>query len=67
MALSSFIVDGGQWMQVIVRAASPGEAIAAALHYRVWLLEQEIWGTHATALEVIDASTATPGSHQGRG
>jgi hypothetical protein len=64
LALSSFIVDGGHWMQVIVRAVSPGEAIAAAQRYRVWLLEQEVWGTQAKALDVIDASTAAPPSRQ---
>jgi hypothetical protein len=58
LAVRSFVADGGQWMQVIVRAASPGEAIAAAQQYRLGLLEQGAWGTQARALEVIDASTA---------
>ena len=64
MALSSFIVDGGHWMQVVVRAATPGEAIAAAQHYRDWLLERGAWGTQATALEVIDASAVRSASRQ---
>ena len=55
MALSSFIVEGGERMQVIVRSASPGAAIAAAQQYRVWLLEQKLWETRARPLEVIDA------------
>ena len=54
MALASFIVDGGQWMQVVVRAATPGEAIAAAQEYRGWLLEQQAWGTQARQLPIID-------------
>jgi hypothetical protein len=57
LALSSFIVDGGTWMQVVVRAATPGQAIAAAQRYRDWLLERGAWGTRATALEVLDAAT----------
>jgi len=54
LALASFIVDGGQWMQVVVRAATPGEAIAAAQEYRGWLLEQQAWGTQARQLPIID-------------
>jgi hypothetical protein len=60
LAVSSFIVDGGKWMQVIVWAASPGAAIAGAQRYRVWLLEHAAWGNEAKALEVIDASTIAP-------
>ena len=65
MALSSFIDPGRLRMQVIVRAPSPGQAIATAQHYRVWLLEHHHWGTEAARLDVIEAGpsgTAPPPS-----
>jgi hypothetical protein len=55
LALSSFIEPGGQRMQVIVRAGSPGQAIAAAQNYREWLLEHQLWRTQATPLAVLEA------------
>jgi hypothetical protein len=55
LALSSFIEAGGQRMQVIVRAASPGQAIAAAQRYREWLIEHQLWSTQTTPLQVLDA------------
>jgi hypothetical protein len=48
-----------------VRAASLGQAIAAAQHYRVWLLEHDHWGTAVARLDVIEAGpsgTAPPPS-----
>ena len=61
MALASFIAQGGQWMQVVVRAPTPGAAIAATQQYREWLQKQQAWDTQAKQLEVIDASTLAPG------
>jgi hypothetical protein len=55
LALGSFIATGGERMQVIVRAPSPGQAIAAAQQYREWLLKHEKWSTQATPLEVLEA------------
>jgi hypothetical protein len=63
LAESSFTEPGGLHMQVIVRAASPGQAIAAAQNYRAWLLAHQNWSTQATRLDVIEAdpsATAPP-------
>jgi len=57
LAQSSFIAQGGERMQVIVRAPSPGAAIAAAQRYREWLLQESLWTTEATHVQVLDAST----------
>jgi hypothetical protein len=56
LALGSFIERGGERMQVIVRAPSPGQAIALAQRYREWLFEQQLWSTEPRALEVLQAS-----------
>jgi hypothetical protein len=65
LARGSFIESGGRRMQVIVRAASPGQAIAAAQHYRVWLLEQQAWGMQAVRIDAIEADPAVMGSPSG--
>jgi hypothetical protein len=56
LALGSFIAAGGERLQVIVRAPSPGRAIAAAQEYREWLLEHQKWSAQATPLEVLAAT-----------
>jgi hypothetical protein len=55
LALGSFIEPGGEHVHVIVRAASPGQAIAVAQSYREWLLEHHSWTAEARPLEVLDA------------
>jgi hypothetical protein len=54
LALGSFIEHGGQRMQVVVRAPSPGQAIAVAQQYRTWLIEHRFWTTDAAALQVLE-------------
>jgi hypothetical protein len=58
LALSSFIERGGQRMQVVVRAPSPGQAIALAQDYRTWLLEHDAWSDAPRALDVLEAAPA---------
>ena len=61
MALSSFLAAGGQRMQVVVWAGSPGQAIAAAQAYRAWLLAHDLWGSAAAPLQVLDAGAMASG------
>jgi hypothetical protein len=61
LALGSFIEHGGHRMQVVVRAPSPGQAIAVAQKYRAWLLEHRVWTTEAAALQVLEASLPSVG------
>jgi hypothetical protein len=58
LALGSFIEPGGLRMQVIVRAASPGQAITLAQRYREWLLEHDLWSTQPRALAVLEANSS---------
>lgn len=46
-------------MQVIVRAGSPGQAIAAAQSYREWLLQHQLWSTQTTPLEILEVGSAS--------
>jgi hypothetical protein len=57
LALCSFIEPGGERMQVIVRAASPGQAIVVAQSYREWLIENMQWSTQARQLDVLEATS----------
>jgi hypothetical protein len=52
----SFIQDGGERMSVIVFAPTPGLAIDAAEHYRLWLHENDLWTTEAHPLDPIEAA-----------
>ena len=56
LARSSYIAAGGEHMQVVVRAESRGQAIAAAQKYREWLLDQRHWTDQASRLESIEAA-----------
>jgi hypothetical protein len=55
LANASFIEAGGARMQVIVRAWTPGQALAAAGALRRRLLALDEWGTEFRPLAPIDA------------
>ena len=60
LARGSFIERGGQRLCVVVWAASPGQAIAAAQRYRAWLLERELWDSQGRQLPPIEADPEVP-------
>jgi hypothetical protein len=60
LALGSFIEPGGERMQVIVRAPSPGQALIVAQSYREWLIEHMQWSTQARQLDVLEATRTHP-------
>ena len=52
---NSFIERGGERLNVVVMARSPGRAIAAAREYGAWLMENGVWGEDEVAVEPIFA------------
>lgn len=53
----SFIEEGGETMYVIAFAVTPGQAIAVANQYRVWLQENGHWSAEEQRLTPIHART----------
>jgi len=51
----SYLKADGSAMHLIVTAPTPGAAIDAALRYREWLLERDLWGKGHIELEPIEA------------
>jgi hypothetical protein len=51
-----YIAPGGEWMSVVVFAATPGQALAAAREHHARLHDQGRWSDNGTRLAPLSAS-----------